>query len=260
MNGLPKKGFILLACFFLTSCQLAQKRKVQAENHHQLAVSVLSQCNNRLALSHLLKAIKIHPSDFKIRHTLASVYFSLGKYQKAAYEFQKIIKSSPHVTEARLSLALSYIKLKKYKQALREIKKAEKDTSYSNPLKIIEMKAIIDFETGQFLEAKKKFNEIHSIANSQNCFRLGYLGQIEMKLNNFKKAEKILKRSIGLCFRENKNQKCQKQKDYSAHYFLAKIYMKNNKPKAKYHLKIFLRNADSSQDHIKKAKKMLTSI
>ena len=126
--------FTFVFCLF-SSCQSFEKKRLQAENYHQMAVSVLSKCNRPLALNHLLKGIKTNPKDFKIRNTLATVYFSLGDYEKAIYHFRKLLQSMPQVTQARLNLAHSYLKIKKYKQAFFEISRAEKDKAYDKPFK-----------------------------------------------------------------------------------------------------------------------------
>lgn len=251
----------LLFVFLFSACQSTDKRRDQAENYHQMAISVLSKCNNRLSLSYLLKAIKLNPRDFQTRHSLALVYFSLEKYDLAANQLRKLLNRNPEVTEARVSLAQTYIKLNKYKQALAQIKKAEKDYTYNNPLKLMEIKALIDFNQGHLSEARKQFREIYTIPNSKNCFRSLYLARAEMKLGDIKVATNLLKKSIQLCTKENKNLVCEDQKKYDSHYFLAKAYIKSNdKKRAKYHLKIFLKKVKPNHPYFLETKKILKNL
>lgn len=249
---------LIIFCSFFLSCSLSEKRKLKAENYHQIAVSVLGQCNNHLALNHLLKGIRINSKDFKIRNTLATVYFSLGEHQKAIHHFQRLLQAEPHVTEARLSLAHSYLKIKKYNQALFEIAKAEKDSSYNKPLKIMELKALIYFDQKNFLKAKSFFQEAQNLSQEQTCFRQTYLGRIEKQFNQLRSAEKLLRQATALCAKQNKQIKCKKQRNHQAHYFLAQVYKKQKQvKKMRYHLKVFLKNSKFSDPYYKQAKKIL---
>ena len=241
--------------FLIISCQTGKKQKKLSENHHQIAISLMKECDHRRALSHLLKGVKIDPRNFLIRYTLAVVHFTLKDYELALQQLRRVLKQNPKVTEARMTMARSYLELGKAGHALKEIKLAEQDKTYTNPLKIISLKGLTYFKNGELLKAKKQFQEILSIPSAGDCFTTLHLGQIEMKLKNPKKAEKILKQARLIC--SNEKSVCGK-KNYDSHFFLASLYLqKNLKRKARYHFRVFLKTAKTNNPHVSKAKKLL---
>ncbi len=239
----------------MVSCHMGEKRKRLSENHHQVAISLMKECDYPRALSHLLKGIKIDSRNFLIRYTLAVVYFTLKDYTLAIKELREVLKQNPKVTEARMTIARSYLELGKIDKALREIKKAEKDQTYSKPQKIIALKGLAYFKKREMLKAKKEFKEFLSIPKMADCFTTLHLGQTEMALKNFKESEKIFKRARLICSKEKPI--CEK-KNYNSHFFLASLYLKKKmKKKAQYHLKIFLKLADKNNPRILMAKKLM---
>ncbi len=249
----------ILLCFLIgfatASCYLGEKRKNLSRNHHQIAVSLMKECDHPRALSHLLKGVKMDSQNFLIRYTLAVVYFVLKDYELTIKELKKVLKQNPKVTEARVTLSQSYLELGEVDKALKEIKKAEQDQTYSNPLKIIALKGRIYFKKREMFKARKEFKELLSIPKSKNCFATLYLGRTEMALKNFKESENLLKKARRIC--SNEKPVCEK-KNYNAHFFLATLYLKKNqKKKARYHLKIFLKVADASNPYISKARNLL---
>ncbi len=253
-------GFsVFLGFLFLASCQTGEKRRKKASHHHALAVSLMSECSSRRALSHLLKAAALNPQSFLARHTLASVYFVLGRHDLAVREFSKILKMKPGFTEARVNLAKIYIDTGRPGQALEEMKRAERDLTYASRWKIISQKGQAYFKRGEFLKARRQFAEAASIPPAKNCFNTVYLGRAEMALNQLERAEKTLTQALPLCQREPAPL-C-REKLYQEHFFLGLLYVKKrNKRKASYHLNIFLKRAARGNPYIPQAKKLLESL
>ena len=242
----------------LTSCHFGEKRVKAAENHLQLAYSLVEKCDYRRALNHLLKGIKFQSNNFLIRHTLAVVYFSLKEYSLSVKELNKLLKNHPHITEARLTLAITYLELNKIEEALKELTEAQKDKTYAKPLKLVQQKGLAYFKNGELFKARKFFNEVYSVSEARDCFTLMYLGRIALKLNRVKEAEKFLKEATGYC---SKTFNACDKKNYNFHYFLAQLYLKKNqKKKMKYHLKIFLKQTDKKNEFYPEAQKLFKSI
>ena len=249
-------SFFIVLCF-LVSCLTQQKNIQQAEYHHKIAVGLINECDKPRALSHLLKAIELNPKSFLIRHTLATIYYSMGRYDKALIEFKEILKKKADFTEARVNLARVYIDLNQPDKSLREIAIAEKDMTYTNYLKIISQKGLAHYIKGNYQYAKKWLEEIHSLPKEQNCFTYLHLGKTELALGSFNRSERLLKKALQIC--KKVKSVCEKS-NYEEHFALAQLYIKKrDKKRAKYHLNLFLQKAKTGAK-IKKAKELLKNL
>ena len=252
------RSFRLLAVFFLlSSCATREKNITKSTQHLDMALSLLKKCDNRRALSHLLKAIKLNPKDFIIRHTLADVYYSIGQYDRAGSEYKKILKSKPDLTEARVNLARVYINLNRIDESLKEIQRAEKDLTYPHYQKIVSQKSLAYYKKGQFQMAKKWLNEAFSLPHGKTCFNYLQGGKTELALGYLKESKNILKKALSVC--ANEKPFCGKPSS-EGHFILARLYIKEgDKKRARYHLKLFLKRGNKELDK-KKARELLNSL
>ena len=205
----------------------------------------------------MLKAMKLNSGDFLIRHTLATVYYSMGRYDKALIEFKKILKKNPDFTEAHVNLARVYIDLDRADLALREIKIAEKDMTYTDYLKIISQKALAYYKKGRYLDSKRWLEEVLSLPRGKSCFTYVQFGKVELALGHFKRSEQLLKKALSVC---KKEKSVCSEPAYEEHLALAQLYIKRgDKERAKYHLNLFLQKVKKGPE-IKKAKQLLKKI
>ena len=250
-------------CFFallltMSSCLTNQKNIQRSENHHKIAVGLISKCDKPRALFHLLQAIKLNPKNFLIRHTLATVYYSMGRHDKALIELKKILKIKSDFTEARINLARIYIDMNQPDKSLKEIGIAEKDMTYTNYLKLISQKALAYYKKGKYRNAKKWLAEAHSLPKGKNCFVYLNLGKTELALGELKQSEQFLKKALSACAKEKPV--CSKP-TYEEHFVLARLYVKKgDKKRAKYHLNLFLQKTKAGTDLEKQARKLLKKI
>ena len=242
----------------LSSCQTGAKRARKGNNHHALAVSLISKCDNRRALKHLLKSVALQPKNFLARHTLASVYFFLGQYELAAKEFERILRIKPGFTEARVNLAKTYIERGKLEKALEEMKKARQDLTYASRWKITSQRGQAYFKKREFLKARQLFAETLTIPPAKDCFNTVYLGRALMALNRLEEAEETLIQAFPLC--QNETPLC-REKLHEEHFFLTHLYIKKrNRKKASYHLNIFLKRAAAENPYLSEAKSLLKTL
>ena len=249
-------SFFIVLLFFL-SCQTQQRNVQKSDDHHKIAIGLIRECDKPRALAHLLKAVKLNPEDFLIRHTLATVYYSMDRYDKALIEFKKILKKMPSFTEARVNLARVYIDLNRPDLALKEMKIAEEDMTYTDYLKIISQKALAYHKKGRHLDSKKWLEEALSLPKGKNCFTYVQLGKVELALGKLKRSEQLLKKALSVC---KKEKFVCSEPAYEEHLALAQLYIKKgDKGRAKYHLKLFLQKVKKGPD-IKKANQLLKKI
>ena len=250
-----KHFYFFALLLFLSSCLTNQKNIQRSENHHKIAVGLISECDKRRALRHLLKATQLNPKDFLIRHTLATVYYSMDRYDKALAELKKILKIKSSFTEARVNLARIYIDMNRPDKSLKEIEMAEKDMTYTNYLKLISQKALAYYKKGNYRNAKKWLAEAHSLPKGKNCFIYLHLGKTELALGELAQSELYLKKALSACAKEKPV--CS-EPTYEEHLVLARLYLKKgDKKRAKYHLNLFLRKTKAGTDLEKQARKLL---
>ncbi|MCY4321528.1 MAG: tetratricopeptide repeat protein [Bdellovibrionaceae bacterium] len=235
MKHLYSSFFII---FCLSACLNLKKNIQKSDDHHKMAIGLLQQCDHRRALSHLLKAIKLNSRDFIIRNTLAATYYSIKEYQKAISEYNKMLKMNPDLTEARMSLARIYIDLNQLDKAFRQIQKSEEDITYTDRVKLMTYKALVNYKKKNYQLAKKYFNQSLSFASGKTCFNYIYYGKTEMALDNLEESEKILKEAVLKC---KKEKPLCKQAQYDEYLVLSQLYIKKeDKKRAKYYLRLFL--------------------
>ena len=241
----------------LTSCHLGEKKMKAAENHLQMAYSLVEKCDYRRALTHLLKGNRFQPNNFLINHTLAVVYFLLKEYNSAIKELNKLLKAHPHVTEARLTLARTYLEIDKTDEALAELAQAQKDKTYAKPFKLVQQKGLAYFKKKAWFKARKTLYEVYSVAKTRDCFTAMHLGRVALHLKRFQEAEKLFKEAGSLCLKEKHS--CEGI-NYNFHYFLGQLYQQKNQiQKARYHLKIFVKQTDKKNSYYSKARDLLKS-
>ncbi|MBC6416077.1 MAG: tetratricopeptide repeat protein [Bdellovibrionales bacterium] len=237
---------------------MSQKKIQQSDNHHRIAIGLLKKCDKKRALSHLIKAVEYDPNKFILRHSLAVNYYSLNKYKKALVEFKKSLDLEPKLTDSLVGLAKTYLKLNELDKASNYLKKAEQDLTYPRSLEIIATKALLEYEKGNYLMAQKGFEDVLSLPSGQTCRNYLRLGQSQMYLKFFDKAERNLKKAVINCKKLEKNS-CAIL-DYEEYFALAQLNLKKkNQKKARYYLNLFLKKSNTNTDEamIEKAQKFL---
>ena len=250
----------LIFLFLLASCK-SQKKIEKSDDHHKIAIGLLQKCDKKRALSHLIKAVDYDPKNFILRHTLAVNYYSLGQYEPAIKEFKKSLELQPKLTEALVGSANTYIKLKKLDEAARYLEKASQDLTYTGQLQLIETTAFLEYEKGNYLKSQKKFEEALSIPRGKTCFNYVKLGQTQIYLGSFQEAEQNLKQAFVECKKLEKNP-CA-DLNYDQYFAMAQLKIKkNDRKKAHYYLKLFLKKTRHKGDEnkIKQAQKLLKEI
>lgn len=241
-----------------------QKNIKKSEYHHKIAIELIKKdCDKPRALSHLLKAVKLNPKDFLIRHTLAVTYYSMGQYNKTSTELKDILKQKSDFTEARVNLARVYIDLNQAGLSLNELKTAEKDLTYPHKLKVLFTKGLAYYETGKYKKAEKLLKEAFSTPAGKSCFSYLQLGKTELALGKLKDSEELLKKSLQICQKEEPvcdKRAYQERFSYEGHFVLGQLYIKKgDKKRAIYHLNLFLQKVKKGS-HVEKAKELLKKI
>ena len=245
---------------FLLSCETAKKRRQYANDYLSIAVSFIKKCDYKRAVTQLLKAISLKKRDPILRHTLASTYFLMKRYDLAIKEYKKALSMKKNFTEARVDLARSYIEKGIIQKALNELNLAEKDITYTNYIKLVGTKGLAFFKKAEYKTAEKEFSEMKRLAseNHDKCFSFLYLGRVELNEGNLNKAENYLIKSLTEC--QKISPVCEKR-NFEEQYFLAETYRrKKDFAHMKYQLKTFIKRTDESNPYRKKALKHIKEL
>ena len=255
-----KQGFFYkLLCFScLISCGITEKKRRQADNYYNLAVSHLEKCDKPRALKHLLKAQSLKPKDFLIQHALATIYFSMNKKERAEKLFKDIIKNRPKFTEARVDMARIYLDRGAISLAAKNLEQASLDMTYTNSRKLISLKGELWFRKKKWKQAQKWLLEARSLPGPPGCFVYSYLGRVSYKLKDYKSSERYLKQASRVC--EKDSPRCE-PRSFNEQYYLAKTYLKmQNLKLARYHFKIFMKQTWKKNKLRKEARKYLEKL
>ena len=254
-----KKAIIILLFGTLFSCQLGEKRAKRGDNHLAMGVSLLKNCKNQQALSHLLKAADLKKKDPLTQHTLSLAYYALGKYSLAEEVLKRTLKINSKLAEPRVTLAKVYLEREKPGRALKELSLAEKNLTYPGYFKIVSLRGEAYFKRKNWIQAKKWFTEADKqTSESGRCFTYTHLGRAEFELRNYHSAVTFLNKAAVFC--QKRVSPCKKQK-FHEQYFLAQSYIKlGQKSRSKYHLKIFLKRVDKSDPLFLKAQNLLKTL
>jgi len=255
-----KSFFLFFLLSALLSCQ-SQKKIEKSDDHHKIAIGLLKKCDKKRALSHLIKAVEYDSKNFILRHTLAVNYYSLRRYKEALKEFKKSLDLEPKLTEALVGLAKVYIELKKFNLAEYYLAKVSQDLTYTGRLQLIETRALLEYEKGNYISSQKKFEEALSIPRGKTCFNYIKLGQTQTYLDSLPEAEKNLKQSLIECKKLEKNP-CAVL-DYKEYFAMAQLKIKQTDiKKARYYFKLFLKKAKYTADKnkIKQAQQALKEL
>ena len=249
------KQFVCFLCLsiFLVSCQTAKKRNRFANDHLNIAVSLIKECDYRRAVTNLLKAVSFSKKDPLLRHTLASAYFLMGEYLLAEKEYKKALAIKKDFTEVRVNLARSYIERGFPDKSLQELERAEKDITYTDYIKLVGTKGLAFFKKADYKKAGKWFMEMKTLAkrDQDKCFVFLHLGRMELAQGNLDSAEKYLIKALAQC--QKTPPLCQKPK-FEEQYFLAETYRrKKDLARAEYQLRIFINRTDESNPYRQKA-------
>ncbi len=250
-----KKIFLLsLFCFCgLVSCVSHKKQIKKSYFLHDMAVSLMKQCQYNSALGELKKALKLKQKDPLLHNSIALVYLQFKKYKQAIFHFEKALQLQPNFTEARVHLGWSLIEVESLNRAESELKKALKDLTYRNSENIHTHLGLLFYKRGNFQKAEKHFSVARKI-KTKDCFTALYHARSFYFLNQFSDALKILRPAKKWC--EIYLPICSSP-NFDAYFFTALVYKKMKQDqKALENLKIFLqKNPESS--YLAEAKRLI---
>ena len=127
---------LMVCCVSMISLQCASgtsARQEQSLVHLQLSGAYLRKGDVNSALTELLKAETLNPSDPDVHNALGLVYSVKEEYSKAIFHFDKALKLKQEYPEVHNNLGTMYLKQKKWDLAIKHFEKALSCSSYGTP-------------------------------------------------------------------------------------------------------------------------------
>ena len=116
----------------LTGCASWNQDKDKAELYIRMGSSLIEEGNYPGALTALLKAKEMDPSNPLVYNELGQVYFMRERYETAEQQFRKAVSLQKEYTDARNNLARVLIEEGKYAEAEKEINTVLADLTYGS--------------------------------------------------------------------------------------------------------------------------------
>jgi type IV pilus assembly protein PilF len=188
--------FILIPFIIQCSSNSTEKSDVQkkSELYYSHGTHYLLQKNYTEALSHLMKADELTPNDSKIKNNLAMAYYFKEQTIKAIDLLNTSLNLDPKNSDARVNLASIYFNLGKNEKAFLEYSKVLEDLIYPHQYRTHFNIALIYLKSARIQEAINHLN-LSLKENKDYCPSHYQLGIISKQKKDLKGAKKHFEES-----------------------------------------------------------------
>lgn len=145
------------------------------------------------AIKYFSQASNINKNNPVYFYNLANAYFFNGWQKEAVNSYQKAIVLSPENLDYRYSLAYLYYEMKSYDKAEKEVDFILSHNEKHYQARVLQ--ALLKLNDKDYLGAEKILED-NMKAGCNDAFTLISLGKVYCELDNFEKAEKVIKEVI----------------------------------------------------------------
>ena len=182
----------------LTGCASWNQDKDKAELYIRMGSSLIEEGNYPGALTALLKAKEMDPSNPLVYNELGQVYFMRERYETAEQQFRKAVSLQKEYTDARNNLARVLIEEGKYAEAEKEINTVLADLTYGSTDRAYVNLGLAKFNQKQYPQAEDAFFKVLKI-KPDDCVASDYYGRSIFEQKDYGRAVEALDRAIGFC-------------------------------------------------------------
>lgn len=154
----------------------SDKNKDDAKLHLQIGTALFTNKQYPAALTELLTAEKLDPSNATVQNNLALTYFVRDRFDLALKHVDRAIELNPGYTEARNNRSRILIERGQYAEAIEEAKRVTQDLTYQFPIRGWTNISLAYFRKGDFANARDSATEALKIERT-NCFGQTILGR-----------------------------------------------------------------------------------
>jgi type IV pilus assembly protein PilF len=193
-----KTMVFFIALFALTACVSNKKNQETALLHLQIGMGHMRTGNYPQALSELMRAENLDPSNPNIQNTLGLAYYFRGRLDLAETHLSRALNINSSFSDARNNLSRVLIDLGKYDKAIIEATRVTKDLTYLYPEKPLINLGVAYFNLEKFKDAEKNLLAAIEISRD-NCIAHSYYGRSLYERKEYRKAAEALDRAVGFC-------------------------------------------------------------
>lgn len=238
----------LLCLVLLAACTTPPKeRQERAALHMQIGTGYLTKGQYPQAMSELMRAEQLDPTNPFILNNLGIAYYVRGKSKQAEAKFRQAIKQEPKFSDAKNNLARTLIDQGRLPEAVKMLNEVEGDLTYPYPEKTLANLGMAHFEMGQYKKAEEYLARSLEIRR-ESCTSAAYYGRTLLEMKKTKQSAEVLDKAI---------EYCRSTKFEDPLYFSAMSYFTlGEKEKSRARLEELLKDYPKSK-YVAKAKGML---
>ncbi len=172
--------------------------KDRAALHLQIGTGYLSQGMYPQAMSELIKAEQLDPTNPLILNNVGLSYYVRGKSKQAEAKFREAVKYDSNYSDAKNNLARVLLEAGKTEEAVKWLHSVEGDLTYQFPEKTFANLGMAHFNLGQYQKAEEYFLRSLEIRR-QNCVTTNYYGRTLIELKRVEQAAQMLDQAVEYC-------------------------------------------------------------
>lgn len=221
-----------------------------AQVHFEVGTSQLMSGNYPQALSELITAERLDPSNPLIQNNLGLAYSLRGNPPLAEVHLRKAIALRSNYTDAKNNLAQVLLDRGQYDLAITEATQVANDLTYAEPEKPQIIIGTAYFKKNQFSQALPYLQKAIEYQRD-SCLAHSFYGRTLYELRNLKRASDALDQAVGFCQRL--------QFDEPHYYSALTYYQLGQRAKAEARFESLLKLYPQGK-YIDKSKEMLETI
>ncbi len=193
------KIILIMLLSLLTACASARKAdKARAMLHMQMGTGYLQQGQYPQAMSELMKAEQLDPTNPQILNNLGLAYYVRGKTKQAEAKFRAAIKAERNFSDAKNNLARALLDQGRANEALKFLTEVEGDLTYQFSDKTYANLGMAHFNLGNYQKAESYLLRSLEIRR-QNCVTAHYYGRTLLELKRMEQSAQVLDQAVEYC-------------------------------------------------------------
>lgn len=191
---------ILVSLLGLNGCvsTTTKEAKQRAALHMQIATGYLAKGLYPQAMSELLRAEELDPSNPLVKNNLGIAFYVRSKPKQAEGKFREAIKLEPNFSDAKNNLARTLIDQQRYPEAIKLLNDVEGDLTYQAPEKTLSNLGMAHFEMGNYKKAGQYLERSMQIRR-ESCTTAAYYGRTLFETKKIKESAEMLDQAIEYC-------------------------------------------------------------
>jgi type IV pilus assembly protein PilF len=240
---------LFLVCTLMVGCasMSSSDDKKRAVLHMQIGTGFMNQGLYPQAISEMLKAERLDPSNPLILNNLGLAYYVRGRSKLAEEKFREAIRLNSQYSDAKNNLSRVLIDQERFQDAVRLLREVEGDLTYTMQDKTYSNLGMALFSMGKFVESEQALSRSLEMRR-QSCATAHYYGRVLYELKRAKDSAEVLDQAVEFC----RQSKFEDPLFYSAMSY----FSLGNKDKSRARLEELLKDYPKSK-YVAKAKGML---